>query len=154
MRRFGAIIYDFLIAVAVYMFAGAIGFAIAAVLSSVGVIDVGEGDLAAAISEQAWLSNLYQAWIAFWVVGFYVWFWSRGGQTLGMRAWRLKVQHVNGQCISLPRAITRFFASLLGLGNLFILLNKDKRALQDTLSETEVVVLSMQANQLKNWNGV
>ncbi len=154
MRRFGAIIYDALIAAAVYMVAGALGFAIIAIMASSGVINPGEAELASYISQHPNLHSSYQAWILLWVVGFYVWFWSRGGQTLGMRAWRLKVQHPNGQCISLPRAITRVFASLLGLGNLFILLSKDKLALQDTICQTEVVVLSQEANQLKNWQGV
>ena len=97
--------------------------------------------------------GIYQLWLALWVCGFYALFWSKGGQTLGMRAWRLKVQHPNGQNLSFITACARVVWSLAGIGNLYILLNSDKLALQDKLTRSEVVVLSVEANQMRNWHG-
>ncbi len=44
--------------------------------------------------------------------------------------------------------------SLFGLGNLYILINPDKLALQDKMTRSEVVVLSVEANQMRTWHGL
>ncbi|WP_163937901.1 RDD family protein [Paraferrimonas sp. SM1919] len=153
-RRIGAAIYDLLLAAAVYMVAGALGFGFFMLLLSTDVIaNASVDDAAALLNSNAMYHRLYQGWIFLWVAGFYVWFWSKG-QTLGMRAWRLKIQHPNGQTISPLVALSRLFWALFGVGNLWILISADKRALQDKMTASEVVVLSMEANKLKNWQGV
>ncbi len=154
-RRLGAIIYDLLLAIAVYMVAGAIGFGLFTALTTSGLIDMGEYEhIADLINGVALYKSVYQLWITACVGLFYVLFWSYGGQTLGMRAWRLKIQHPNGQSLSMITATARLFWSLLGIGNLWILINGDKLALQDMMTRSEVVVLSKEANQLRNWRGV
>jgi len=77
---------------------------------------------------------------------FYAWFWMHGGQTLGMRAWRLRVQRFDGSPITLWQVLLRFLAAipawaLLGLGYLWILVDKDKLALHDRFSESVIVRL-------------
>lgn len=72
--------------------------------------------------------------------------WTRGGQTLGMRAWRLQLRRVDGRPVTWPTALTRFaFAWLawlpLGLGVLWCAIDARKRAWHDALSGTEVVLL-------------
>ena len=72
--------------------------------------------------------------------------WTRGGQTLGMRAWRLQLRRDDGRPLGWPTALARFaFAWLawlpLGLGVLWCTLDARKRAWHDTLSGTEVVLL-------------
>lgn len=55
---------------------------------------------------------------------FYLWFWMHGGQTVGMRAWRLKLQTTNGQSINLAQGLFRIITAIpswLGFG-LFVLL--------------------------------
>jgi uncharacterized RDD family membrane protein YckC len=43
------------------------------------------------------------------VLAFYfVWFWTRGGQTLAMRTWRVRLLSVDGSPLSPPRACLRF----------------------------------------------
>lgn len=154
-RRCGAIIYDLLLAVAVYMIAGAIGFGVFTALISSGVINMGSTELVSDLLNQTPLyKGIYQFWIALCVGLFYIAFWSYGGQTLGMRAWRLKVQHPNGQSLSFITASARLIWSLLGIGNLWILINGDKLALQDMMTRSEIVVLSKEANQMRNWHGV
>jgi len=46
-------------------------------------------------------------------LAFFGWFWIHGGQTLGMRAWRLQVQRLDGRPLRWPVAATRFAALLL-----------------------------------------
>ncbi|MBC7941416.1 MAG: RDD family protein, partial [Chitinophagaceae bacterium] len=46
----------------------------------------------------------------FLVLGLYfVWFWSRHGQTLAMRTWHLRVVAADGQPPGLARAVGRYF---------------------------------------------
>ncbi|QDE32225.1 MULTISPECIES: RDD family protein [Shewanella] len=153
-RRLGAMMYDSVLAVAVFMFAGALGFGIFFGLHSSGLIAMnGHEDVSDLLNNTPIYHGLYQLWIAICVGGFYALFWSKGGQTLGMRAWRLKVQHPNGQNLSFITACARVVWSLLGIGNLWILINDDKLALQDMMTRSEVVVLSVEANQMRNWHG-
>jgi len=50
----------------------------------------------------------------FVVLGIYfVWFWSRGGQTVAMRAWNLRLVTVKGHAVSQTRALLRYLASWL-----------------------------------------
>ena len=77
---------------------------------------------------------------------FYSWFWLHGGQTLGMRAWRLRLQRIDGQPITIWQALLRFMAAipslaLAGLGLLWILVDKDKLAWHDRISESMIVRL-------------
>ena len=44
---------------------------------------------------------------------FFSWFWTRGGQTLGMRAWRIRVQTVNGAPLDWRQSTRRYLASVL-----------------------------------------
>lgn len=153
-RRLGAMAYDLMLAVAVYMCAGALGFGVFFALQSSGLIAMnGHEHVSDLLNNTPIYHGFYQLWIALCVGGFYAIFWSKGGQTLGMRAWRLKVQHPNGQNLSFITACARIVWSLLGIGNLWIIINDDKLALQDKMTRSEVVVLSVEANQMRNWRG-
>jgi uncharacterized RDD family membrane protein YckC len=46
---------------------------------------------------------------------YYVWCWVKGGQTVGMRAWGLRVYKNNGQLLTYKDAYWRSFLSLGGL---------------------------------------
>ncbi|WP_394175545.1 RDD family protein [Thalassotalea litorea] len=142
-RRFGSWVYDVLIAIAVYMCAGAISFGIFGTLFSMGIID-NQGfnhpiDLQQ--SSVIW-SLLIYLWNLSWVSFFFIYFWARSGQTIGMRAWRLKVQNQDGTLISKTIGVKRLVFTLLGLGNLLVIVDrKNKLSLQDRYTDTEVVVL-------------
>jgi len=78
---------------------------------------------------------------------FFGWFWTHGGQTLGMRAWRLKLLDDKGQPLtwrqSLIRVAGAYLSALaLGLGYLWILLDPDRLSWHDRLSSTRLVILS------------
>lgn len=50
----------------------------------------------------------------FVVLGIYfVWFWSRGGQTVAMKAWHIRVVDAQGRGLSQSRALARYLLSWL-----------------------------------------
>lgn len=50
----------------------------------------------------------------FLVLGIYfVWFWSRGGQTVAMRAWHIRLLRVDGRPVTQLRALGRYVLSWL-----------------------------------------
>ena len=76
-------------------------------------------------------------------VGFYIWFWTHGGQTLGMKTWRIKLISDNTQIISREQAIKRYFTALFswfffGAGFLWSLIDSRKRTWHDILSASHL----------------
>jgi uncharacterized RDD family membrane protein YckC len=74
---------------------------------------------------------------------FYGWFWTHGGQTLGLRAWKLQVLTVDKKIITWRQAFIRFCSAIiswsaLGLGFWWSLLNKNQRCWHDTFSKTDI----------------
>jgi len=65
-----------------------------------------------------------------------------------MKAWRLRVQNQDGSLISKTTGLKRLFPTLLGLGNFTVIFDrKNKLSLQDRLTKTEIVVLTLEANR-------
>ncbi|MCI2284738.1 RDD family protein [Colwellia sp. MSW7] len=148
-RRLGSWIYDVLIAFAVYMVAGAIAFLLFNLLIKFGLISMQNFEHPIDLQRSSILYSvlIYGRNIA-WVSFFFVFFWAKSGQTLGMKAWRLRVQNQDGTRISKITGIKRLLPTLLGLGNLTVIFDrKNKLSLQDRLTDTEVVVLSLEANK-------
>jgi uncharacterized RDD family membrane protein YckC len=91
-----------------------------------------------------WRRHVLQAWIVL-VVGFYfVWFWTRGGQTLPMKTWHIRLVRHDGAAVGTARAIHRFVLALLGaaalgLGFLWALFDRDRQFLHDRLSGTALI---------------
>lgn len=74
---------------------------------------------------------------------FFGWFWMHGGQTLGMRAWRLRLIRIDGKPLSWWHALLRFMCAipallLGGIGYWWILIDKKHLALHDRFSETMI----------------
>ena len=74
---------------------------------------------------------------------FYGWFWTHGGQTLGMRSWGLYLVRPNGKFIGWPTAAIRFCTAPLswlpvGMGFAWILIDKQQRAWHDIFSNTRI----------------
>ncbi|MBN1378594.1 MAG: RDD family protein [Gammaproteobacteria bacterium] len=72
---------------------------------------------------------------------FYGWFWTHGGQTLGMAAWRIKAVAGNGQPIGWRAALIRWSCGCLGLANLTGLFNQRRLGWHESLSATRTVAL-------------
>ena len=148
-RRIASWLYDALIAIAVYMTAGAASFLIISLLVRFGIFDLqGYQHLSDTISHTYWLLWPNELWKLGWVALFFIWFWAKSGQTIGMKAWRLKVQNQDGSLISKTTGLKRLLPTLLGLGNIAVLVDrKHKLSLQDRMTRTEVVLLTLEANR-------
>tara|TARA_B110000014_G_C20070318_1_gene558135 strand:- start:563 stop:1129 length:567 start_codon:yes stop_codon:yes gene_type:complete len=148
-RRMASWIYDFLLAFAVYMIAGASSFLIMYAGYYFGLYDMqGQKHFVDTISNTPWLKWPNELWKMGWVGFFFIYFWSKSGQTLGMRAWRLRVQNQDGTRISKVMGLKRLLPTLFGLGNITVLFDrKNKLSLQDRLTKTEVVLLSLEENK-------
>ncbi len=61
---------------------------------------------------------LFQAYLLAVLGLYFVWCWRRSGQTLPMKAWRLRLVRYDGAPVELPRAIVRYLiaAPVLGAG--------------------------------------
>ena len=80
------------------------------------------------------------------MMAFYLFFWSRDGQTLGMIAWRIKLVDVSGHPPTLPQLIIRMSAAPLsiavaGLGYLWLYVGDAKQTWHDRWSNTMVVYI-------------
>lgn len=51
-------------------------------------------------------------YILFVWYGFYAWFWTHGGQTLGMRSWKIRLVTTNGEPLNLWHALLRFISGI------------------------------------------
>ncbi len=69
-------------------------------------------------------------------------FWRHGGQTLGMRAWRLRVEGLHDEKVTLKQSAIRFISGtfLFGFTLIFALFSPTKMALHDNLSKTKIVM--------------
>lgn len=86
----------------------------------------------------------FQAALVLVTLGFYVGFWTHGGQTLGMRAWKIRVEGAHGEALTWSKAVARFglaWVSVLplGLGFWWSLADPERRCWHDRLSRTRVV---------------
>ena len=80
---------------------------------------------------------------------FFCWFWTHGGQTLGMRAWKIRLVNLDNEAITWAIATGRFCLAilswlLLGLGYLSMLWDPDGLSWHDRLSSSQLVLLTKQ----------
>ena len=132
LRRLGAIVYDTLLLAALLLVAGFIP-----------LLFIGAEPLGGA-------KPFFQTYMFIIIFMFFAWFWTHGGQTLGMRAWRLRIQNEQGISISWTQSLLRFMCGMvswgaLGLGFLWILIDPKKLAWHDRFSNSRVVVLPKQS---------
>ncbi len=148
-RRFASLVYDTLAIIAFAMLTVVLYLFSVQGLISLDVISLnGAEDVSALIQESLLLSSIRSALLVIVTLVFFGYFWTKSGQTIGMRAWRLKVQTSEGSLISWPQSIVRSLSALLGLGNLVVLIDfKNKKALQDYVSKTEVITLTKEENK-------
>lgn len=126
-----ALLYDLMALIGIWFLVGVVAVAIKG-----GEIDI-----------RNWreLTLLYGAlWLAMGT--YYTLSWCHGGQTLGMRPWRLLAQRADGAALGYGRAWLRYacaWLSLLpaGAGMLLCLIDRDQRALHDRLSGTRLALL-------------
>ena len=121
-RRLGALFYDALLLIAILFLATALALAIT------------KGQL----NSQGIAFRIYLLAI---IAAFYTWFWTHGGQTLGMRTWRIRAERLDGTNMRWWQAVARLAIAMLtlGIGLLWAAWDADRRALYDRLTATRVV---------------
>ncbi|MEP6940074.1 MAG: RDD family protein [Rudaea sp.] len=87
---------------------------------------------------------LVQLLVLLVTAAYFVLSWVRGGQTVGMRPWRLRVVRADGAPLDTAHAILRFCVALLslgacGIGLLWCLVDRDRRAWHDIAAGTLLV---------------
>ncbi len=90
--------------------------------------------------------TLEQIYLLAIIVGFYSYFWTHGGQTLGLRAWRLRLVREDGGPVCIRDALRRLgwaTLSLLpaGLGLWWCLIDREGLAWHDRRSRTRLVTV-------------
>ena len=86
--------------------------------------------------------SLYLITVSFF---YFAWFWTHGGQTVGMRAWGVRLVGRAEERVSWSECLIRFFAALvslvpLGLGFLWAGVDREKRTWHDHISGTRLVI--------------
>ncbi len=77
---------------------------------------------------------------------YFSWFWIHGGQSLGMKTWRIQLQSIDGKNISWKITAIRFFSAIVswgvfGLGFLWSLFDEKNRGWHDLMSKTVLIDL-------------
>jgi len=119
-RRLAAMVYEALLVFAVALFAAWVFF------FSSGGRDATRGVVRAEL----------QIFIFLVLGAYFVWCWLRGGQTLAMRAWKIRLVDVTP-----GKAVARFViaAALLPLSILWALVDRDRQFLHDRLAGTRLI---------------
>jgi len=128
-RRLGAVLYDSLLLAALLMLVSFVYLPLVGRMLPPGVN-----------------RPLYQLLLLAVSYAYFAGFWVRGGQTLGLRTWKLRLVGRDGGPVTWTRATWRFLAALfswlcLGLGFLWVLVDPEKLAWHDRLSNTRLARL-------------
>lgn len=92
-----------------------------------------------------WIRSVYQSYLLGVTAIYVVYCETHGGQTLGMKTWRIVVTDRDGNVISLRRALWRFPLALTGwisgISIAWSFLDHDRQFLHDRLAATRVVII-------------
>lgn len=132
LRRLGALVYDTLLLLAVLM------------VATVALLPFTGGE-AITFDRVGALEYAYRMVLAVVIVAFFGFFWIYRGQTLGMAAWRLRIERMDGARLGWADVMKRLAAACIslvpaGLGIWWILVDRDGLAWHDRLSYTRIVV--------------
>ncbi len=132
-RRLAALVYDALVITALYIM---FGFIVVAVFK-----------LFTHHFPEDHLPNALYYSLLFCICFFYYSFsWRKGGQTIGMKAWRIRLINTQPQPFALSQFMLRtacglFSLLLFGIGYWWALIDKKSRTWQDMASLTRVVFI-------------
>ncbi|HEY0681748.1 MAG TPA: RDD family protein [Steroidobacter sp.] len=133
LRRLGAMFYDLLAILALMM------------VITAALLPLTGGEAITSERYGAW-EYAYRGLLLGIVVAFFGLFWTRRGQTLGMLAWRLRVEREDGSLLNWGDVFKRLAAATVSLtlafaGYLWIWIDRDRLAWPDRWTRTRVVVL-------------
>ena len=129
-RRLAAIFYDTILLIALLAIANFL------------LIIIMGNELAATVSTNP-LIYIYYLGVS---LLFFGWFWTHGGQTLGMRVWRTKVISETEEPLSWSQATIRFGMAILswvslGAGFIWALFDNENRGWHDRASNSRLIVI-------------
>lgn len=131
LHRLLAMAYDALVLLALYIILGGLLFTALTQVSG---------------SEEMLRASPAQAATIFYTITFlyYMHSWRRGGQTIGMKAWRLYLTTEDNSPVRLSHCILRsgagfFSLGIVGLGYFWMLIDKRQRTWHDIASLTRVI---------------
>lgn len=131
LRRLMAVLYDGIVLIAILF--------CAAIPPTVAMVSLGDTLQEESVGFRLAMA-IYLVLVAF---AFYGGFWTHGGQTIGMRAWHIRLVHRGGGTVSWRDAALRFSAAIaswlaLGLGFLWALIDHEGLTWHDRCSATEL----------------
>ncbi|UTW46248.1 RDD family protein [bacterium SCSIO 12696] len=140
-RRLSALVYDFLLMLAIVFICGVLTVIIQYLIYS----PIPEGQQ---MPPLPWLPVVLGLWLA--NAYYFVYCWGKRGQTLAMKAWRLRVQQLDGSLTTTKQRWLRAVIAPLSLasvvGLLWRLWDKNGDCLHDKLTGTRVVLLPKGVN--------
>jgi len=85
------------------------------------------------------LHAAFRLWLLIVLAGYFAYCWRRGGQTLAMKTWRIRVARKDGSALSTPEASIRFLLALwslalFGAGFWWGFVDPDRQFLHDRLT--------------------
>jgi len=87
---------------------------------------------------EGWVLRAHQSLVVAVLAAYFLWCWLRGGQTLAMKAWKLRLAGVTP-----GRALARFLLALVlvptGIGILWALVDREHQFLHDRIAGTRLV---------------
>ncbi len=91
-----------------------------------------------------WRLQLFRLYVFAAIGAYFVISWSRGGQTLALKTWRMRIERANGGPVTPRVALHRFLlatlgALLLGASYLWAFFDRDKQFLHDRLAGTRLI---------------
>lgn len=136
-RRLAAMVYDSIVVIAIWIIVGFI------VLSAFGIDQAQIVENDRVVMDPYYRLTLFSSMLLSAYL-FFAWFWTHSGQTLGMQAWKIRVQNPDGSAVSYKQSLIRcviapFSFLLLGMGYFYMFFNPEKLTLHDRLSNSIVV---------------
>jgi uncharacterized RDD family membrane protein YckC len=128
-RRFGAMVYDSLLLLAVLL------------VASMPPVLLNGGPMRDGTSLGEFKNTVYLLYLLLLIFLFYGRFWTRNGQTLGMAAWRIRAISEDGSPLSWQQVLIRLGTALLGLANLWVWFDHEHRGWHEHLSHTKTIRL-------------
>ncbi len=88
---------------------------------------------------------LFQLYLVALTGAYFIWQWRRGGRTLAMKTWRLRLVTRDGTSLDWKHALNRFLIALpgtllLGAGFLWALVDREGLFLHDRLAGTKIIM--------------
>lgn len=131
LRRLASLFYELVLLLAVLMFAALIFLSI--------------------LGDATTVPKRYFFQIYLWLIGaaYFVWNWTRGGQTLAMQTWRIRLTGRHGEALTPSLAMKRYVLASLFFGVSFIwaLFDREGCYLHDRLSGTRLSLLEKRSKK-------